>query len=153
TSVGSSAGAVESPESGTGRRWPGISRGSMLTSGVVIDCRALVSGVDDRLFHAGRALEPVLHRRVGNAAAEVLRADDHKSRSPVHLDALADRGVTGDLTCGNDERGDVGEAIEPIDRAGDQAVVDAAVFDEQKDDDFAGPEGGRDRARRGTNRG
>ena len=69
---GSSAGAVESPESGTGRRWLGKSRESMLSSRVVVDGRALVAGVDHRLATLSRALEAVADRGGGDRLVQAL---------------------------------------------------------------------------------
>ena len=69
---------------------------------------------------------------------EVFRANHHEGRCPVHLDTLADRGVAGDFVGGDDEGRDLGHPAEPLDRAGDELVVDAAVLDEEQDDRVAG---------------
>src|SRR4051812_24437334 len=81
---GCSAGAVESPDSGTGRRWLGWSRDSMSLR-VVGEGLAVVAGVDDRLHNALRALEPVADGGGVIAVGKALRANHDQGRDPVQV--------------------------------------------------------------------
>ena len=118
-------------------------------SRVVGERPAVIARVDHRLHDALRALEAVVDRGGVVAVVEALRADHDERRDPVEVDALGDRDVAGELVGGDDEGRDVRSSLRGgATRFGDQAVVDAAVADEEQRHGVAGVEGGDHRPRR-----
>ena len=113
---------------------------------MIVEGLALVAGVDDGLGDALRALEAVEDRGGRDGLLQMLGRDHDEGGNAVDADALGDRRVAGDLGRRDDEDRGVAEAGEAVGGDLDQAVVDAAVADEEQDEGLVRLPGAQDRA-------